>query len=99
MTYEFIDEEIRKKERQKAREAKKSRWWLQKKMSGICAYCLQKFHPKELTMDHIVPLARGGRTTPGNVVAACLFCNKKKGADTPVDLFFQKSCTNTNDFD
>jgi 5-methylcytosine-specific restriction endonuclease McrA len=41
-------------------------------------------------MDHIVPLARGGTTTPGNVVPACKDCNKKKGVDTPIDLFFQK---------
>ena len=45
---------------------------------------------KELTMDHIVPLARFGTTTPGNVVPACRECNKNKGVDTPVDLILKK---------
>jgi 5-methylcytosine-specific restriction endonuclease McrA len=78
-----------KKEKAKAREAKKSRWWQQKRATGICHYCGKKCDPKELTMDHIVPIARGGRTGPGNVVAACLACNREKGADTPVDLYFK----------
>ncbi len=88
--YTFVDSSHIKKEKAKAREAKKSRWWSQKCSSGVCYYCQKKFPPKELTMDHIVPLARGGTTTPGNVVPACKDCNKKKGVDTPIDLFFQK---------
>jgi hypothetical protein len=32
----------------------------------------------ELTMDHVVPLARGGKSTKGNVVPACKPCNNKK---------------------
>ncbi len=71
------------------RDAKKSRWWQQKCVSGLCYYCGKKFPIKELTLDHIVPLARGGTTTPGNVVAACRACNKDKGVDTPVDLYFK----------
>ena len=90
-TYFFVDKAHIKKEKEKARLAKKSSWWHQKRLSGICYYCGQKFKPEELTMDHIVPLARGGRTTQGNVVPSCKECNKKKGVDTPVDLFFKNS--------
>lgn len=39
-----------------------------------CAYC---GGPTE-TWDHIVPVSRGGKTTPGNVVPACLSCNSSK---------------------
>jgi 5-methylcytosine-specific restriction protein A len=94
MTYIFIDNSEIKREKAKVREAKKSRWWQQKITPGICYYCKNKFLPKELTMDHIVPLARGGKTTPGNIVPACRTCNKNKGVDTPVDQFFNQEKVN-----
>ncbi len=42
-----------------------------------CQYCGSK---GELTFDHVVPRARGGRTSWQNVVAACSSCNLKKGS-------------------
>jgi 5-methylcytosine-specific restriction endonuclease McrA len=42
-----------------------------------CQYCGAK---GELTFDHVVPRAKGGRTTWENVVAACGPCNLKKGS-------------------
>ncbi|WGL60566.1 HNH endonuclease [Pigmentibacter sp. JX0631] len=89
-SYEFADEEHIRREKAKVKAAKKSRWWQQKCASGLCSYCGKKFAFKDLTMDHIVPLARFGTTTPGNVVPACRECNKNKGVDTPVDLLFKK---------
>jgi 5-methylcytosine-specific restriction protein A len=88
--YLFADEHHIKKERNKVKAAKKSRWWQQKCASGLCSYCQKKFPFQELTLDHIVPLARFGTTTPGNVTPACQTCNKNKSVDTPVDLIFQK---------
>ncbi len=85
-TYVFADEQWIRREKAKMAESKKSRWWQQKTASGLCYYCQKKFLFKELTMDHIVPLSRGGATTPGNVVPACKPCNQKKGCDTPIDL-------------
>lgn len=49
-----------------------------------CQYCGS--HPKhnaELTFDHVVPRAYGGRTTWGNVTTACAPCNLRKGGRTP----------------
>ncbi len=43
-----------------------------------CQYCGAR--GGELTFDHVVPRARGGRTTWENVVAACSPCNLRKGA-------------------
>lgn len=40
-----------------------------------CKYCKQPCKP---TIDHVVPLAKGGRHEPGNVVPACAFCNSSK---------------------
>lgn len=41
-----------------------------------CAYCGQPFDG----MDHIIPIAMGGGTTPANVVPCCIPCNQTKGA-------------------
>ncbi len=49
----------------------------------ICQYCLGQFPEKRLTIDHVVPLSRGGRHEWTNVVTACPPCNNKKGDKTP----------------
>jgi 5-methylcytosine-specific restriction endonuclease McrA len=41
-----------------------------------CVYCGEK---KSLTMDHIIPLSKGGTHTKDNVVPACVSCNSIKG--------------------
>ncbi|RME14963.1 MAG: HNH endonuclease [Bdellovibrio sp.] len=79
-----------KRERQKARELRKSRWWHQKLMEGICYYCQEKFSKDKLTMDHKVPLSRGGRSTKSNVVVCCKECNNQKKYFTPVELELKK---------
>jgi 5-methylcytosine-specific restriction enzyme A len=71
------DEGIRR-ERRKARELRASQWWKRRCSAGICHYCGNKFPARALTMDHIVPIIRGGKSTKGNVVAACKECNNKK---------------------
>ena len=79
------DEEIRR-ERRKARELRASQWWKRRRSAGVCHYCGNKFPPHALTMDHIVPLARGGKSARGNVVAACKECNNKKKHSLVMDL-------------
>lgn len=46
-----------------------------------CAYCGKK--PRTLTQDHVIPLVRGGGTTPDNIVPACRSCNSHKGVGAP----------------
>jgi 5-methylcytosine-specific restriction endonuclease McrA len=48
-----------------------------------CQYCGATPGRKHLTLDHILPRSRGGRTEWPNVVAACYGCNHKKGGKTP----------------
>ena len=79
-----------KREREKARALRSTLWWKQKIASGVCHHCGQVFHSKELTMDHLVPLARGGESTKVNLVPACKECNAKKKLHTPVDLIFDQ---------
>lgn len=78
------DEEIRK-ERAKAREIRNSPWWKRKRAGGVCYFCRRKFAPKELTMDHIVPLIRGGKSTKGNIVPSCKECNNRKKHMLPLE--------------
>ena len=65
-------------ERVKARELRHSRWWKQKLADGICYYCGEKFSGEDLTMDHKIPVSRGGLSEKSNLVAACKECNNKK---------------------
>lgn len=80
-----VDEEQIRKERQKARDLRKQNWWKNKISKGLCHYCGQSVPPKELTLDHVVPVARGGRTTKGNCVPACKGCNNQKKNLLPLE--------------
>jgi len=44
-----------------------------------CRYC----GGEAMGVDHVAPRARGGATTPANLVAACRCCNRTKGIRTP----------------
>ncbi len=48
-----------------------------------CQYCGKQPGKQALTIDHVLPRSRGGKTTWENVVAACKHCNGKKGNRTP----------------
>ena len=78
------DEQLRQ-EREKARALRKTQWWRNRIGQGICQYCRQKFKAGELTLDHLVPLARGGRSTRGNCVPACKQCNNLKKDLLPIE--------------
>lgn len=73
------------RERSKARELRASQWWKRKKSTGFCHYCGLHFPPAELTMDHLVPLIRGGRSVKANLVPACKECNSKKKHLLPIE--------------
>ena len=78
------------REKLKAKALRQSQWWRNRIAQGLCAYCQGMFAPAELTMDHIVPLARGGRSTRGNVVPCCKACNNQKRYWTPAELLLQQ---------
>lgn len=80
-----IDEKVLRTERAKARELRKTRWWQQKTASGTCYYCGRKVGYASLTMDHVIPLARGGRSTKDNLVPCCKECNTRKKGSLPVE--------------
>lgn len=81
---EVSDEQIRK-ERRRARELRASQWWKRKRAAGICHHCGEKFPPAELTMDHLVPIIRGGKSTKGNLAASCKKCNSARKQGLPFE--------------
>ncbi len=50
-----------------------------------CQYCGAAGHYQELTIDHVIPRSRGGKTTWENVTTACTGCNGHKGDRTPAE--------------
>jgi 5-methylcytosine-specific restriction endonuclease McrA len=57
-----------------------------------CQYCGVKGNDFTLTMDHLLPVSRGGPTSPENLVAACKPCNDRKGARTPEEARMTLIC-------
>lgn len=51
-----------------------------------CQYCLAVLKAKELTLDHVIPRSRGGKTKWENVVTSCSKCNHKKGSKLPEEF-------------
>jgi len=84
---DFFDDEAAhlRREKRKARDLRQSQWWKRQLAKGVCHYCGRAFPARELTMDHIVPIARGGKTTKGNVVACCKECNTRKKMQLPME--------------
>jgi 5-methylcytosine-specific restriction endonuclease McrA len=48
-----------------------------------CQYCGHVFPTSDLTFDHVVPVAHGGRKDWENIVTCCITCNRRKGGRTP----------------
>jgi 5-methylcytosine-specific restriction protein A len=82
--WEF-DEEYRARERQKAKDLKRSRWWQNLIQQTVCYYCRTPIRREQVTMDHVVPISRGGKSTAGNIVPACKDCNEQKRSLTAVE--------------
>lgn len=74
-----------KREKEKARALRRTNWWYTRAGAGACHYCRMEVGRGNLTMDHVVPLSRGGRSTKGNIVACCKDCNNRKKYLLPVE--------------
>lgn len=55
-----------------------------------CMYCGK--HPRELTIDHVIPTSKGGQDTWENTVTSCTPCNRRKGARTPEEARMPLKC-------
>jgi 5-methylcytosine-specific restriction endonuclease McrA len=77
--------DVLKRERARARELRQSQWWKRRIERGVCHYCGRHVGRGALTMDHVVPLGRGGKSVRGNCVPACKACNTQKQRLVPVE--------------
>jgi len=85
LEYEHVSDQDVRREKEKARRLRQSGWWMRKIQKGACHYCLRQVGMTNLTMDHVVPLSRGGKSRKGNIVPACKACNNKKKYLLPVE--------------
>jgi 5-methylcytosine-specific restriction endonuclease McrA len=76
--------EIRR-EKARARELRTTAWWKRRLARERCGYCGRPTPPRDLTMDHRVPLVRGGRSVRSNLVPACRACNAAKKYLLPIE--------------
>jgi 5-methylcytosine-specific restriction endonuclease McrA len=65
------------------RRVKFSRTNVYRRDNYACQYCGVQPGAAELTLDHVVPRAHGGRTEWTNIVACCARCNTRKADRTP----------------
>lgn len=80
-----VSEQDIRREKEKARRLRRTNWWEAKIQKGVCHYCNRKVGRDYLTMDHIVPVSRGGKSKKGNIVPACKECNTKKKYLLPIE--------------
>ena len=73
-----VDDDTLRREKGRARALRQTSWWRRRIATGRCHYCQREVGAKALTLDHVVPLVRGGRSIRANMVAACKDCNNKK---------------------
>lgn len=66
------------------RRVKFSRTNVYRRDNFACQYCGAQPGANELTLDHVVPRAHGGRTEWTNIVTCCVPCNSRKADRTPV---------------
>ena len=79
-----------KREREKARALRNTDWWRSQLQKGVCHYCGKHVGAGNLTMDHVIPVARGGTSTRGNCVPCCKACNNGKRAMTPAEQILDR---------
>ena len=83
--YDMVGEEHIRREKEAARRLRKTQWWRNRIGRGVCHYCQLQVGKDQLTMDHVVPLSRGGRSKKGNVVPCCKECNNRKKSMLPIE--------------
>lgn len=53
------------------------------RQNGLCAYCGQHRNIKYMTVDHIIPLSKGGTDSLDNLQCTCKKCNGLKSDMLP----------------
>jgi predicted DNA-binding transcriptional regulator len=53
---------------------------------GLCFYCMRRFRPAVMCLDHVIPRVRSGRNSYRNLVSCCTGCNAQKGPRSASDF-------------
>jgi 5-methylcytosine-specific restriction endonuclease McrA len=69
--------------RPKGRVRKRQRWRVAEAQNWRCAHCAAALEPATATLDHVIPLSRGGADDYDNHVAACFSCNQSRANFMP----------------
>lgn len=56
------------------------------RQGGLCAYCGRHRNIKYMTVDHIIPLSKGGTDDIDNLQCTCKMCNYLKGDMLPSEF-------------
>lgn len=56
------------------------------RQNGLCAYCGQHRNIKYMTVDHIIPLSKGGTDEIDNLQCTCKLCNRLKDNMLPSEF-------------
>lgn len=60
-----------------------SKWQVFRKTRGRCIYCELEFsdiHDPRFTLEHLIPISRGGHDDLSNVFPCCKKCNTSRGS-------------------
>jgi 5-methylcytosine-specific restriction endonuclease McrA len=74
-----------RREKARARALRQTAWWKRRIAAGQCHYCRRHVGARALTMDHVVPVIRGGRSIRANLVPCCGVCNARKQSLLPFE--------------
>lgn len=66
-----------------------------KRTNGICACCGKKLTVKTMTIEHVIPISRGGYDGPANTIPLCEQCNKDKGNMLYIPIWFYTAIAGT----
>lgn len=79
--YNLLEDKMKKHGKRASDTLNINHWLLVLEASnGLCAYCQEYIGEQFLTIDHIIPITKGGKNDQNNIAAACLPCNIRKGA-------------------
>ena len=82
----FLEQTNKPPKRQSAAEIKAIKETLFEKQEGQCLGCLKEYSIHEFTVDHIIPLAKKGKSRMDNYQLLCHVCNSFKGTNTMAHL-------------
>jgi hypothetical protein len=71
------------RDQKRARHTGVPSWWRDECLNSLGGKCAYACGRSATDLEHVLPITRGGKTTPSNLVPSCKWCNGKKQANDP----------------